>query len=86
MACPPGGSIIVFSLKTIEKVLNHEVKSMYFNLKDALKNMERGQTPFTPAVGIFLQINKRLKEIERAQSKIMTPYRFKLLYKMIIHL
>ena len=39
---------------------------MYFNLADALKNMERGQTPFTPAVGILLQINARLKEIERA--------------------
>lgn len=28
--------------------------------------MERGQTPFTPAVGILLQINTRLKEIETA--------------------
>ena len=39
---------------------------MYFNLADVLKNMERGQTPFTPAVGILLQINTRLKEIEAA--------------------
>ena len=39
---------------------------MYFNLADALKNMERGQTPFTPAVGILRQINTRLKEIEKA--------------------
>ena len=38
---------------------------MYFDLKDALKNQERGQTPFTPAVGILLQINERLKEIKR---------------------
>ncbi|WP_235315517.1 hypothetical protein [Ligilactobacillus ruminis] len=38
---------------------------MYFDISDALKNQERGQTPFTPAVGILLQINKRLKEIER---------------------
>lgn len=38
---------------------------MYFDLKDALKDGERGQTPFTPAVGILLQINARLKEIER---------------------
>ena len=35
------------------------------SVKDALKNGERGQTPFTPAVGILLQINARLKEIER---------------------
>ena len=38
---------------------------MYFDLKNALKNQERGQTPFTPAVGILLQINERLKEIDR---------------------
>ena len=37
---------------------------MYLDLKDALKNGERGQTPFTPAVGILLQIHARLKEIE----------------------
>ena len=39
---------------------------MYLNLKSALKNGERGQTPFTPAVGTLRQINARLKEIEAA--------------------
>ena len=29
-----------------------------------MKNGERGQTPFTPAVGILRQINARLKEID----------------------
>jgi aspartate aminotransferase-like enzyme len=65
LACPPGISIIVLAPRAIERVNNYEVKSMYFNLKDALKNGERGQTPFTPAVGILLQINVRLKEIEK---------------------
>ena len=37
---------------------------MYLNLKSALKNGERGQTPFTPAVGILRQIHKRLNQIE----------------------
>jgi aspartate aminotransferase-like enzyme len=36
---------------------------MYFDLKDALANQLRGQTPFTPAVGTLLQMNARLKEI-----------------------
>lgn len=36
------------------------------NLKSALKNGERGQTPFTPAVGTLRQINARLREIEAA--------------------
>lgn len=65
LACPPGISIIVFSPKGLEKVEQSNVKTMYFDLKEALKNQERGQTPFTPAVGILIQINERLKEIEK---------------------
>lgn len=64
LACPPGISIIVLAPRAVERVTNTKVKSMYFNLADVLKNMERGQTPFTPAVGILRQINARLKEIE----------------------
>lgn len=66
LACPPGVSIIVLSKRAVEIVKNRRVKSMYFNLAEALKNMERGQTPFTPAVGILRQINTRLKEIAEA--------------------
>lgn len=66
LACPPGVSIIVLSPKAVERVKSRKVKSMYFNLSEALKNMERGQTPFTPAVGILRQINARLKEIDAA--------------------
>ena len=66
LACPPGISIIILAPRAYERVVNRKVKSMYFNLADALKNMERGQTPFTPAVGILRQINTRLKEIEKA--------------------
>lgn len=63
LACPPGVSIIVFSRKAIERIENNNSKSLYLDLKNALKNGERGQTPFTPAVGILIQINSRLKEI-----------------------
>lgn len=66
LACPPGISIIVLTPRAVERINTHEVKSMYFNLADMLKNMERGQTPFTPAVNILIQINARLKEIELA--------------------
>ena len=66
LACPPGISIIILAPRAVERVTNRKVKSMYFNLADVLKNMERGQTPFTPAVGILRQINTRLKEIETA--------------------
>ena len=66
LACPPGISIIIMTSQAVERVTSRKVKSMYFNIADALKNMERGQTPFTPAVGILRQINTRLKEIETA--------------------
>lgn len=64
LACPPGISVIILAPRAVKRVVNAKVKSMYFNLADVLKNMERGQTPFTPAVGILRQINARLKEIE----------------------
>lgn len=64
LACPPGISIIVFAPRAVERVRKRKVKSLYFDLARVLKDMERGQTPFTPAVSILRQINMRLKEIE----------------------
>ncbi len=64
LACPPGISIIVLSPKAVQRVNMAQVNSMYFDLSNALKNGERGQTPFTPAVGIIRQIHARLREIE----------------------
>lgn len=66
LACPPGISMIVLSNEAIKRVVSRDVKCMYLNLKSALKNGERGQTPFTPAVGTLRQINARLKEMEAA--------------------
>lgn len=64
LACPPGVSVLVLSERAIERVEANTVKSFYFNLKMALEDGKRGQTPFTPAVSILLQINARLKEID----------------------
>lgn len=66
LACPPGLSVLVLSSKAVSRVLSSEVRSMYFNLKEALRDGERGQTPFTPAAGLLLQLNVRLKELEEA--------------------
>lgn len=65
LACAPGISIIVMGEKALKRVEEGETKCMYLNLKDALKNAERGQTPFTPAVGILRQIHARLLQIKR---------------------
>ncbi len=66
LACPPGVSVIVLSPRALERVTKNDPKCMYFDLKDALVNQDRGQTPFTPAVGTLLQINARLREIDAA--------------------
>ena len=64
LACPPGVSVVVLSPRALQRVAMNDPKCMYFDLKGALKDQERGQTPFTCAVGILLQIHVRLKEIE----------------------
>lgn len=65
LSCPPGISIIVLSPSALKRVENTDSKCLYLDLKDALLNQERGQTPFTPAVAILRQINARLKQIEK---------------------
>lgn len=64
LACPPGISVMVLSPRALKRVETTKCVCQYFDLKLALKNAERGQTPWTPAVGILRQIHARLKEIE----------------------
>lgn len=66
LACPPGISIIILSEKALSRVEKTDSKCMYLDIKSALSNAKRGQTPFTPAVGTLIQINARLREIEKA--------------------
>lgn len=66
LACAPGISIIVLSPFAVDRVNHNNPKTLYMDLKAALKDQERGQTPFTCAVGILRQINQRLKDIDAA--------------------
>lgn len=64
MALPPGLSFVALSQRIInERVRNAKVRSMYFDYNDYLLNMDRGQTPFTPAVGIIQQLKQRIETI-----------------------
>ena len=66
----PGLSFIGLSAKMINKINeSHNRTSYYFNFKDYLKNIERGQTPFTPAVFIMYQLQNMLKYIEEQGGK-----------------
>ncbi len=66
LACPPGIAVIVLAPSALERIKKTKCRCQYLDLKLALNNQERGQTPWTPAVGVLLQINCRLKEIDAA--------------------
>lgn len=66
----PGLSIVAFSQRMIDKINNEsEPNSYYFNFKDYFKNIERGQTPFTPTVSIIYELEDMLNLIERYGGK-----------------
>ena len=63
LALPPGLTMVILSPNAIKKLQN--INSLYFNFKDYLTNGERGQTPYTPAVTIMLQLEARLNQIKK---------------------
>lgn len=64
LACPPGIAVMVLAPSALKRIEKTKCCCQYLDLKLALNNQERGQTPWTPAVGVLLQINARLKEID----------------------
>ena len=66
LACDPGVAVMVLAPSALERINKNKCCCQYFDLKMALSNQSRGQTPWTPAVGILKQINVRLKEINEA--------------------
>ena len=65
LAVPPGVSMMVLSQRAVDRIYANKPACYYLDLKAALKNQERGQTPWTPAVGILIQLNARLNQIAR---------------------
>lgn len=61
----PGMSMVSFSERMLEKVKNNQkTASKYFDFKDYLKNIERGQTPYTPTVCIMYELQDMLNRID----------------------
>ncbi|MBQ3512366.1 MAG: alanine--glyoxylate aminotransferase family protein [Lachnospiraceae bacterium] len=59
----PGLSMVALSERMQKKMEKNTVRSLYFDFSDYLKNIKRGQTPFTPAVGIHYELHDRLEKI-----------------------
>ncbi len=74
LALPPGLAVLVLSARAVRKAERTDCGCMYLDLKLALKDGERGQTPFTPAVGILIQLHERLKELERKGVEAETAH------------
>lgn len=65
LSLSPGLSIVILSPRMIkDRIDNIDSHSLYFDFKHHLKDGERGQTPFTPAVGTLLELNSMLHTID----------------------
>lgn len=58
---PPGLSILFFSEKLKDYKFNH--LGYYWDFDDNLSNFKRGQTPFSPATILYLQLNAKLNQL-----------------------
>lgn len=69
LCCSPGCSFISLSEDLAQQIENGtcgQQETCYFDLRDYLKNMERAQTPYTPAVMVMYEVREMLKIIEES--------------------
>ena len=64
LGLPPGLSFVALGERALDRLENCGARrSLYFDLKDHLANQERGQMPYTPAIGLMMQLHQRLLDI-----------------------
>lgn len=63
-ALPPGLSFMSVSQKALERAKESNLRTFYFDIFDYVNNQKRNQTPFTPAVSLVNQLQKRLEKIK----------------------
>jgi len=65
LALPPGLSFIAMSPRALSRLSTITPRTLYLNIRDCLRDQERGQLPYTPAIGLFVQLHQRLLDIRR---------------------
>ena len=77
---PPGLSVLFLSKRLANYEFNH--RGYYWDFDDNLNNLKRGQTPFSPATILYLQLHARLKQIqaEGGEGKNIKDVRRRALY------
>mgnify|MGYP004556200081 CR=1 FL=1 len=64
LSLAPGLSIVALSQRMLERVNNINSGTVYFDFRSHLENMKRGQTPFTPAVRILIELEEAVRRFE----------------------
>ena len=65
LSLAPGLGIVVLSKKMIETRVNKiDSHSLYLDFKSHIENGKRGQTPFTPAVRVIIELEDMVKMLE----------------------
>lgn len=77
---PPGLSILFFNHKLADYCFSHT--GYYWDFDDNLRNLNRGQTPFSPATILFLQLHERLVQLisEGGEKKNIDEVHHRALY------
>lgn len=61
----PGLSALLVNEKTYEaRVKNNGLKAVYLNFNNYYPEIERGQTPYTPPIGVILQLHEKLTRVK----------------------
>ena len=63
LALAPGLAPLVMGPRAVERILSRTSPLYYLDVASALRNQERGQTPWTPALAVIYQLRARLDEI-----------------------
>ncbi|MBM3939313.1 MAG: alanine--glyoxylate aminotransferase family protein [SAR202 cluster bacterium] len=74
-ACPPGLAMIAMSPRAWEAAKKANMPKFYFDLTEAKKSLEKGQTPWTPAVGLLYGLDHALRNM-LAKGDMRATYDF----------
>ena len=76
---PPGAALVFLSENALKVDFLHN--NYYLDFQDNLRNLERGQTPFSPATTIFMQVHERMRRnMETGIDRIVAATHAKALY------
>lgn len=81
---PPGLSFMAFNEKALQAYENTKMPKFYWDISLGLDYLEKGQTPFTPAISIFYGLQESLRMmLEEGLDNILNRHQF---YRQMVRL